>query len=175
MKSSAKAIRFLETLAIPEGPKAGELIGLAPFQKKFVRGALADDVNVAVLSIGRGNAKTALSAGIALGSVMGKWDEQPRSEILIAARTRGQARIAFDFVVGFMRSLPEDEQKLFTVRRSPLLEIEYEGDGGGHFIRVIVADGKFALGSAPTMLLMEKNGPNGRHWSGITKQREHPK
>lgn len=55
MKVSTKAIRFLETLAIPEGPKAGDLIKLAPFQKKFVKGALADGVNVAVLSIGRGN------------------------------------------------------------------------------------------------------------------------
>lgn len=160
MKASTKAIRFLETLAIPEGPKAGELIKLAPFQKKFVRGALADDVNVAVLSIGRGNAKTALSAGIALGSAMGKWDNQPRREILIAARTRDQARIAFDFVVGFMRSLPEDEQALFTVRRSPRLEIEYDGDGGGHFIRAIAADGKSALGSAPTLILMDERG----HW-----------
>jgi phage terminase large subunit-like protein len=161
MKASTKAIRFLETLAIPEGPKAGELIKLAPFQKQFVKGALADGVNVAVLSIGRGNAKTALSAGIALGSVMGEWDKQPRREILIAARTRDQARIAFDFVVGFMRSLSEDEQKLFTVRRSPRLEIEYEGDCGGHFIRAIAADGKSALGSAPTLILMDERG----HWA----------
>ena len=65
MKTSTKAIRFLETLCIPEGPKAGEQIKLAPFQKKFVRGALSEGINVAVLSIGRGNAKTALSAGIA--------------------------------------------------------------------------------------------------------------
>ena len=109
MKASTKAIRFLETLKIPEGPKAGQLIKLAPFQKKFVKGALADGVNVAVLSIGRGNAKTALAAGIALGATIGIWDEHPRRETLVAARTRDQARIAFDFVVGFIRSLPEDE------------------------------------------------------------------
>jgi hypothetical protein len=39
MKAPTKAIRFLETLAIPEGPKAGQLIKRAPFQKKFVKGA----------------------------------------------------------------------------------------------------------------------------------------
>ena len=117
-------------------------------------------MQVAVLSIGRGNEKTALSAGIALGAVMGKWDTQPRREILIAARTRDQARIAFDFVVGFMRSLSDEEQKLFTVRRSPRLEIEYDGDGGGHIIRAIAADGKSALGSAPTLVLMDERG----HW-----------
>ena len=160
MKPATKAIRFLETLAIPEGPMAGQSVKLAPYQRQFVTGALADGVNVAVLSIGRGNGKSALSAGIALGAVMGKWDRQPRREILIAARTRDQARIAFDFVVGFILSLPEDEQKLFTIRRSPRLEIEYEGDGGGHFIRAIAADGKTALGSAPTLCLMDERG----HW-----------
>lgn len=160
MKASTKAIRFLESLKIPEGPKAGDPLKLAPFQKKFVKGALAENINVAVLSIGRGNAKTALSAGIALGAVMGKWDAQPRREILIAARTRDQARIAFDFVVGFIQSLDDDEQKQFTIRRSPRLEIEYEADGGGHFIRAIAADGKTALGSAPTLVLMDERG----HW-----------
>jgi hypothetical protein len=34
MKASTKAIRFLETLAIPEGPKAGQLIRLAMTQGK---------------------------------------------------------------------------------------------------------------------------------------------
>ncbi|MEM1072980.1 MAG: terminase TerL endonuclease subunit [Pseudomonadota bacterium] len=160
MKPSTKSIRFLENLKIPEGPKAGQPIKLAPFQKKFVRGALADGVNVAVLSIGRGNAKTALSAGIALGAGMGVWDRQPRREVIIAARTRDQGRVAFDFVVGFIRSLQEDEQAAFTIRRSPRLEIEYDGDGGGHFIRVIAADGKSALGSAPTLVLMDERG----HW-----------
>ncbi|SHK36061.1 Phage terminase-like protein, large subunit, contains N-terminal HTH domain [Shimia gijangensis] len=158
MKSSTIAIRFLETLAIPEGPKAGEPIKLAPFQKQFVKGALDDGIQVAVLSIGRGNAKTALSAGIALGAVMGKWDSQPRREILIAARTRDQARIAFDFVVGFIRGLPESEQEQFTIRRSPRLEIEY---GDGHVIRAIAADGKSALGSAPNLVLMDERG----HWA----------
>lgn len=161
MKTSSKAIRFLEGLAVPEGQRAGQLIKLAPFQKQFVRGALAGGINVAVLSIGRGNAKTALSAGIALGACMGIWDSQPRREIVIAARTRDQGRIAFDFVVGFVRSLPEEEQAKFRVRRSPRLEIEYDGDGGGHYIRVIAADGKSALGSAPTLVLMDERG----HWA----------
>ena len=71
MKASTKAIRFLESLSIPEGPKAGQSVKLAPFQKQFVKGALADGINVACLSIGRGNAKTALSAGISLGAVKG--------------------------------------------------------------------------------------------------------
>ncbi|PRY86773.1 terminase TerL endonuclease subunit [Donghicola tyrosinivorans] len=92
---------------------------------------------------------------------MGVWDSQPRRETIIAARTRDQGRIAFEFVVGFIRTLPDEDQAQFTIRRSPRLEIEFEGDGGGHFIRVIAADGKSALGSAPTLVLMDERG----HWA----------
>ena len=160
VKASTKAIRFLETLKIPEGPSAGTPLKLAPFQKQFVRGALADDISVAVLSIGRGNAKTALSAGLALGGLLGAWDDQPRREILIAARTRDQGRIAWDFVAGFARYLSDAIQSQLIFRRAPRLEIEFTGGGGGHIVRVIAADGKSALGTAPTMLLMDERG----HW-----------
>lgn len=160
MTPATKAIRFLERLEIPEGPRAGRPVKLAKFQKDFVRGALAKDVSVAALSIGRGNGKTALSAGLALGSLLGEWDIQPKREILIAARTRDQGRIAWNFVAGFARSLPDEVQKQLTFRRSPRLEIEYDGDGGGHLLRVIAADGKSALGTAPTLVLMDERG----HW-----------
>jgi phage terminase large subunit-like protein len=161
MKAATSAIRFLETLHVPEGPRAGERLKLAPFQKQFVRGALADDVMTGVLSIGRGNAKTALASGIALGALLGEWDRQPKREILIAARTRDQAQIAWRFVAGLATSLPEDLQRGLIYRRSPRLEIEWEGDGGGHVVRAIAADGKSALGSAPTLVLMDERG----HWA----------
>jgi phage terminase large subunit-like protein len=160
MTPATKATQFLQSLRIPEGPSAGNPLKLAPFQKAFVKGALADDINIAVLSIGRGNAKTALSSGIALGALLGEWDRQPRREILIAARTRDQAKIAWDFVAGFARSLPEETQAQLIYRRSPRLEIEFTGDGGGHVLRAIAADGKSALGSAPTLVLMDERG----HW-----------
>jgi len=161
MNPATKAIRFLETLAIPEGPKAGQPMKLAPFQKQFIRGALDEAINTAVLSIGRGNAKTALSAGLALGSLLGIWDDQPAREILVAARTRDQARIAWQFVAGFAQSLPDDLQSQLIYRRAPRLEIEFTGDGGGHFLRAIAADGRSALGSAPTLILMDERG----HWA----------
>jgi phage terminase large subunit-like protein len=160
MLNSSKAIRFLEGLYVPEGPLAGQRLKIAPFQRRFVKGALAPGVNVAALSIGRGNAKTALAAGLALGAMLGEWDRQPRREVPLAARTRDQAAIAFNFAVGFTRSLPEDMQRRLIFRRSPKLEIEYEGDGGGHVIRAIAADGKSALGMAPTFALLDERG----HW-----------
>jgi phage terminase large subunit-like protein len=53
MKAATRAIQFLQSLRIPEGPRAGDPLRLAPFQRQFVKGALDEAVNVAVLSIAR--------------------------------------------------------------------------------------------------------------------------
>lgn len=149
------AIQFLQSLKIPEGKLAGQPLRLAEFQKRFVRGALADGVMVGVLSIGRGNAKTALAAGVALGTLMGIWDSQPRREIIFAARNRDQAAIAFQFLVGFIEGLAEDEQELFTIRRGSKLEVEYCANGGG-LARCIAADGRSILGGAPVLAILDE-------------------
>ncbi|MFW5641778.1 MAG: terminase large subunit domain-containing protein [Roseicyclus sp.] len=158
--AAARACAFLETLRVPEGPRAGQPLSLAPFQRQFVEGALADDISTAVLSIGRGNGKSALSAGIALAALLGVLDPQPRREVLLAAKTRDQARVAWDFTSGFTAYLPLEVQKKLIFRRAPRLEIEYEGDGGGHVLRALASDGKAALGSAPTLALLDERG----HW-----------
>jgi phage terminase large subunit-like protein len=154
-KPADLAIAFLETLKIPEGKMAGQPVKLADFQKQFVRGSLAEGIMIGVLSIGRGNAKTALSAGLSLAALMGVWDDQPKREILFAARNRDQGKTAFQFLVGFIEGLPEEEQELFTIRRGSKLEVEYSGNGGG-VARVIAADGKSILGGAPTLALMDE-------------------
>lgn len=155
-----KARDFLQSLRIPEGPKAGEPLRLAPFQSQFVEGALAPGTDIAVLSVGRGNAKSAVSAGLALGATLGVWDTQPRRDVILAARTRDQARTAWNFAAAFCLSLPDEIQTQLKFRRSPRLEIEFEGDGGGHVLRAVAADGKSALGSGPTFVLMDERG----HW-----------
>lgn len=154
-EAAETAIKYLETLRIPEGPKAGEPLRLADFQKAFVRGALDPQNMVACLSIGRGNAKTALSAGLALGSLVGVWDAQPKREILFAARNRDQAKTAFNFLVGFIEALSEEEQELFTIRRGSRLEVEYSGNGAG-MARCIAADGRSILGGAPTLAILDE-------------------
>ena len=155
------AMQFMHSLRIPEGPNAGKPVSLAPFQRQFIEGALASDTANAILSIGRGNGKSAITAGLALGGLVGIWDRQPRREIVAAARTRDQGRIIWDFVAGFAASLPLELQRRLIYRRAPRLEIEFEGDGGGHVLRVIAADGKSALGGAPTMAILDERG----HWA----------
>ena len=157
-KSQAvRAIQFLGLLLVPEGKRAGKPIKIPDFQRKFVKGAFARDVMVGVLSIGRGNGKTALSAGLALAELVGALQEQPqpKREIIFAARNRDQAKTAFQFLIGYIQGLPEEDRRLFTIRRGSKLEVEFEGNGGG-LARVIAADGKSILGGAPTLAIMDE-------------------
>ncbi|MEM7696732.1 MAG: terminase large subunit [Pseudomonadota bacterium] len=157
-KASTLARRHMKSLRVPEGPKAGQLWKLPSYQGTFIDGALDDDVNVACLSVGRGNGKSALSSGIALGALLGVWDDQPRREILIGARTRDQGRVIYQFIEGMARFLPEDVQARLQFRRSPILSITLDNE---HEIRVLAADGKSALGTSPTLCIMDERG----HWA----------
>lgn len=154
-KEASAALRFLPRLTVPEGRLAGRKLRLARFQKEFVRGALAKGCAVGCLSVGRGAAKTALSAGIALGHLMGEIAPQPKREIIFAARNRDQAKTAFGFLIGFIEGLPEEEQEQFTIRRGSKLEVETAENGGG-LARVIAADGKSILGGAPTLAILDE-------------------
>lgn len=155
-----RATKFIESLEVPTGSLAGKKLKLAPYQNQFLDGALADGISIGVLSVARGGGKSALTAGVALGHLLGEIDPQPRRECLIGARTRDQGRIVWDYVSGLARSLPEDIQKRLTFRRAPRLEIEFEDDTGPHIIRVIAADGKNVLGTSPTLVIGDERG----HW-----------
>ncbi|WP_417429526.1 terminase large subunit domain-containing protein [Kiloniella sp.] len=154
-KEALEALRFLPRLIIPEGRLAGKPLKLATYQKGFIRGAFAKGVETGCLSIGRGNAKTALSAGVALGHLMGEIACQPKREIIFAARNRDQAKTAFGFLLGFIEGLPEEEQETFSIRRGSKLEVETQEKGGG-LARVIAADGKSILGGAPTLAILDE-------------------
>ncbi|MEM9966478.1 MAG: terminase large subunit [Pseudomonadota bacterium] len=154
-KEAAAALRFLPRLIIPEGRLAGKRLKLASYQKDFVRGAFGKGIEAGCLSIGRGNAKTALSAGISLGHLMGEIAPQPKREIIFAARNRDQAKTAFGFLLGFIEGLPEEDQEQFTIRRGSKLEVETAENGGG-LARVIAADGKSILGGAPTLAVLDE-------------------
>lgn len=154
-KQASAAIAFMKKLRIPEGKMAGKPVKLASYQRQFIVGALSPGVMIGCLSIGRGNGKTALSAGLALADVMGELTDQPKREVILAARNRDQAKIAFQFIVGFVEGLPDEEQERFTIRRGSKLEIEYSGNGGG-LARCIAADGKSILGGAPTLAILDE-------------------
>ena len=77
-------IAYLEQLTVSEGRLAGQPLTVMPWQRRFVRGAFADGVGEAALSIGRGNGKSTLVAGIAAAAVDGPLVE-PRGQCLVIA------------------------------------------------------------------------------------------
>lgn len=152
--AATAAIRFIEdNLKIPTGPNAGEPMKLAPYMKTFIRGAMAKDVTIGVLSVARGNAKSAMSAAVAVAELFGIFNDQPRREILLAASKRDQAEVVWTYCLDLIRSMAPEVQRHINVRYSPKLEIELTG---GHKIRAIAADGGGILGTSPTLCIMDE-------------------
>jgi phage terminase large subunit-like protein len=155
MSLSGDAIEAIERLVIPQGPLAGEQVRLAGFQRRFVEGLLADGVGVGCLSVGRGNGKTGLAASLAVAHLLGAWAAQPQREVTIAARTRDQAQVGFNFCRSFVEAMPELAGRV-TIRKSPLLEIELDAPDGPHLLKAVPSTGKAVLGGAATFAILDE-------------------
>jgi phage terminase large subunit-like protein len=155
MTEADKAIGAIERLQVPQGRLAGQPISLADYQKQFIHGALAEGVTVGAWSIGRGNAKTATAAALALTHVLGHWGAQPQRECVIAGRTKDQAAVAFRFAQTFLENLPDDMVTFDSVatRTHPHFSLTLSGPDGPHELRAVSADGKSQLGGAATLVL----------------------
>lgn len=153
MKPSTAAIQFIEGLKIPTGRMAGKPMKLAAFQKRFIRGAFANNIRVAVLSVARGNAKSATTGAIAVAELFGVFSDQPRREVLLAAGKRDQAEVVWTYALDLIRAMPDEVQERVKVRYSPKLEIELDGE---HKIRAIAADGAGILGTSPTLCILDE-------------------
>ena len=84
---------WIERLTISQGPRAGERFELLPWQRRYLRGALAPGVSRSAVTCGRGNGKSGLVAGIStlyLGGPLAV----PRGEVVVLASSFGQARSA---------------------------------------------------------------------------------
>lgn len=115
-------------------------------------------MSVAVWSIGRGNAKSATAAALAVTHLVGCWDAQPQREVVIAGRTKDQAAIAFRFAQTFLENLPDDLvtfEKVQT-REHPHFSLKLFGPDGPHELRAISADGKTALGGSATLVICDE-------------------
>lgn len=158
MTAADAAIRFVESLKVPEGPLAGRRIKLAEYQKRFIRGAYGEGISIGVFSAGRGSAKTMIGAALALGTLIGKIEAQPRREIAVAAKVRDQSLICFRYIEGLAASLPVKVRRQLTFVKAPRLEVRFDGDGGGHSIRVLASDAKNALGLSCVLVVEDERG-----------------
>ena len=103
-------IAFIETVCfVPEGKFVGQPLRLQDWQKDILR-AIYDNphgTRRAIISMGRKNAKTTLSACLLLAHLCGPpARNRPNSELYSAAQSRDQAAIIFTLATKMVRLNP---------------------------------------------------------------------
>src|SRR5271154_266434 len=108
--TAADVIEFIETVCfVPEGKFVGQPLKLQDWQKDILR-AIYDNphgTRRAIVSMGRKNAKTTLSACLLLAHLCGPpARNRPNSELYSAAQSRDQAAIIFQLATKMVRLNP---------------------------------------------------------------------
>ena len=102
---AARYIAFIEShLLVPKGYGQGKPVKLRPFQKRIIRGAFGKGVRTGLVSMPRGNAKTALAAMLALAELFAGPES---AEVLVVASDQRQAMILFRMAVRMIQLSPE--------------------------------------------------------------------
>ena len=159
-----KLTDYLSELTVTQGRRAGELLSVLPWQRRFVRGAFAPGVGTAALSVARGNGKTVLVAGIACAALDGPL-AVPRGETIIVASSFAQACIAFDHVCHFLGDKLRDRKRYRFWQTGQLAKVEDKETGAT--VRALGSDPKRAHGLAPSLILADEPA----QWPNHTGQR----
>jgi phage terminase large subunit-like protein len=91
---------------IPEGRLVGHPVELKPWQKEIIRGIYDQPTRRAIISFGRKNGKTSLSAFLLLLHLCGP-EKRDNSQLYSAAQSRDQAAILFGLAAKMVRLSPE--------------------------------------------------------------------
>ena len=121
------------------------MIELRPFQKRFLRGALAPGIDTAALSLPRGNGKSSL-AGHIVTRLLDPADDlfRPGTESVLCAASIEQARIVFRFA----RADLEDRGGYRFLDSATRVAITHKATSTR--LRVIGSNGKSAMGLVNT-------------------------
>ena len=143
---------------------------MLPWQRRFVRGAFAPGTQSASLSIGRGNGKTTLVAGLACATLNGPL-MVPRGETVIVASSFEQARIGFEHVLCFMGDALDDKGRWKVWDTAQQARIEDRKTGAR--VRCIGSDPRRAHGLAPVLVLADEPAqwPGCDRWTGAIPRR----
>ena len=154
MGQPTNLIRYLSDLTVTQGRLAGQPFTVLPWQRRFVRGAFAQGVQSAALTVARGNGKTALLSGIAAATLDGPL-MVPRGETVIVASSFEQARIAFEHVIAFMDDKLADKGRWKVWDTAQQARIEDRKTGAR--VRCIGSDPRRAHGLAPVLVLADES------------------
>ena len=149
-------LAYLGGLSCSQGQGAGERLRVLPWEADFVAGAFAPGVQVSALTVGRGNGKTTLAAGLAAAAVDGPL-AQRRGQCIVAAASLNQARVLYSHARAFLEAHHGALTRANGWRAidSPNYVGIQHLDSGAE-VRAIAADPARAHGLAPSLILADE-------------------
>jgi phage terminase large subunit-like protein len=156
--TAADVIEFIETICfIPEGKLVGRKLELFDWQKDLIRLIYNNPHGSrrAIISMGRKNAKTTLSACLLLAHLCGPpAKSKPNSQLYSAAQSRDQAGIIFSLAAKMVRLNPALARTVTiqeTAKSLICLEL-------GTRYRALSADATTAYGLSPQLVIHDELG-----------------
>ena len=156
---------FISGLSVTQGGLQGQFFDLMPWERRFLRGALADGVDRAGLSIARGAGKSTFVAAIATAALSGPLAVR-RGECVVVASSFQQGRVVFDHVLSFIAPWREADKRRYRVQDSAnraFVEDTYTGAT----LRCIGSDPARAHGLAPILAICDEPA----QWPSSTSDR----
>lgn len=140
----AEFAEFCEHLLVTDG---GKPLKLERWQREVLLDYFGGARELTVL-LPKGNGKTAITSALAIEHLL----TEPDARCYIAAASRDQAAIMYDFARGFVQRNPALEEVILV--RSGYRELRLK-DGGG-FLKVLASDDATADGVGPTLALVDE-------------------
>lgn len=151
-----RIIRFIEQLTIPSGVGKGERFHLRPWQRSFIKAVYKERhgrrvVRRAILSMGRKNGKTMLTAALSLVHLIGPESEE-NGRIYSAANDNAQAALIFEYMEQLVHAEPELMVHLDVIPSTKTIRaIE-----NGSTYRALSAEAGTKYGLNPTMVIYDE-------------------
>lgn len=142
-----------EHCRIPEGRDVGKPLKLRPWQRELMENIYGSPTRRAIISFGRKNGKTAISAFLLLLHLAGP-KSRPNSQLFSAAQSREQAAVLFNLAAKCVRMSPALSAAI-TVRDSTKELIFAER---GTKYRALSAEASTAYGLSPVFTVHDELG-----------------
>lgn len=152
--TGADAIGWIESFCrIPKGPAVGQPVKLLDYQRDILGGIFDTPTRRAIISMGRQNGKTALSAMLLLLHLAGPRHQQ-NGLLVSSAMTREQAAILFDQAGKMVRLSPELAATVEIIEFQKMLRCPELGT----VYRALSADALPQLGLSPFFVVHDELG-----------------
>lgn len=140
-------------MRVPEGALVGQPVVLREWQQDIIRGIYDAPTRRAIISFGRKNGKTALSAFILLLHLCGP-EAKANSQLYSAAQSREQASILFSLAAKCVRQSPDLSQYVIVRDTAKQLFCQELGT----LYRALSADASTAYGLSPVLTIHDELG-----------------